>query len=755
MHRTHTCGELSPAHIDTTVTLCGWVANRRDHGGVVFIDVRDRYGITQMVFDPIVSADMLAFADGLRSEYVVKLSGIVRARPEGQSNAALATGDIEVLVSHAEVLAESRTPPFEISDHTEANEEIRLKYRYLDLRRRRVTETILRRADANLFVRNWFTREGFTEVQTPLFTTSSPEGARDYLIPSRLHHGKFYALPQAPQQYKQLLMVGGLDKYFQIAPCFRDEDPRADRHSCEFYQIDCEMSFVEQDDIFAVAETFLRAFIAAIAPEKRIISGDNPFPRLTHEQSASLYGSDRPDLRFDLHFEDLTETFRASAFSVFRAAVEDGGVVKAMKLAGHTLSRSEIDALTDVARSTGAKGLAYIIYDDEGAKSPILKFFSEVEIQALESALQPRSGDMIFFGAGAYRSVVKTLGVVRLALRDQCQLVDKHDLAFGWVTDFPMFEEKEDGSIDFEHNPLSMPHGGAKAFDNPNPLDIRGMQYDMTCNGYEILSGSIRNHDLKALVKAFEIVGRSEKDVREKFGAMYQAFQYGVPPHGGFAFGFDRLFMVLCDETNIREIYAFPKSGKAEDTMMNAPSIVDDLQLKDLGVQLRPEVEAALGRETVLGNAALNRTIKERLAKYDVKTLTHVPVRTSKEASQVRGTNLSEQAKALILKRGNTYILCVVPADRELDLARVAAVTGQTYVMAAGDDIRERFGLIQGSVPPFGSMMGIATYIDTGITRTSRLSFNIALLTESVIGLPTSAYLETEAGTVVDIAKVG
>lgn len=588
MHRTHTCGELTAQHIGQEVTLSGWVANRRDHGGIIFIDLRDRYGITQMVFDPQDNEAAWKIADTFRSEYVVKLTGKVRHRPDGQSNPNLVTGEIEIITLNAEILAESKTPPFEISDHTPANEEIRFRHRYLDIRRAKVLENIKFRAVMNHFTRNWFTTQGFTEVQTPIFTVSSPEGARDFLIPSRLHNGKFYALPQAPQQYKQLLMVGGIDKYFQIASCFRDEDPRADRHSCEFYQIDCEMSFVEQEDIFQVAESFVKDLIPAISPEKHI--RENKIYRLTHKEAKNLYGSDKPDVRFDLHFEDFTSDFRDSGFSVFQGAVASGGVVKAMKLENVAMSRSEIDAITGIAQLNGAKGLAYIIYEAEGPRSPILKFFSEAEMKSLEEKLQPKTGDMIFFGAGEYALVTKVLGAVRIALRDKYNLADKTELAFAWITDFPMFERKDDGSIDFEHNPFSMPHGGATAFDNPEPTEIYGMQYDLACNGYEILSGSIRNHDIKALVKAFEMVGKGEEEVKEKFGAMYNAFQYGVPPHGGFAFGFDRLLMILKDEENIREVYAFPKSGKAEDVMMNAPSVIDDADLKVLGIEVRDEV---------------------------------------------------------------------------------------------------------------------------------------------------------------------
>lgn len=613
MHRSHTCGELNKAHIWQEVTLSGWVANRRDHGWVIFIDLRDRYGITQCVFDPQDNKDAWALADKFRSEYVVKLSWIVNPRMEGQANPNLSTWDIEVIITKAEILSESKTPPFEINDHNEANEEVRLKHRYLDLRRKSVRDNILFRATMNKFTRDWFTEKGFLEVQTPIFTVSSPEWARDYVIPSRLHPGKFYAMPQAPQQYKQLLMVGWIDKYFQVAPCFRDEDPRADRHSCEFYQIDVEMSFVEQDDIFRVAEWFVNDLIPSITnkkiytPEipawiKAVIGRDwkvgDRFIQLSHKESQKFFWTDKPDLRFDMHFEDFSENFKNSEFSVFKDAIDNGGCVKAMKMDWVNMSRKDIDDVTEIARWSWAKWLAYIIYEEEGPRSPILKYFSESEIKALEARFSPKAWDMIFFGAGSFKAVVKSMNTVRLALRDKYNLADKDTVTFCWVTDFPMFEvDKETGKIDFEHNPFSMPHGWVKAFDNPNVEEIYGMQYDMSCNGYEILSGSIRNHDLKALTKAMEMVGKSEEDVKRKFGAVYNAFQYGVPPHWWFAFWFDRLMMILMDEENIRAIYAFPKSGKAEDTMMEAPSYLEPEQLEELHIDIREEVKEELGME--------------------------------------------------------------------------------------------------------------------------------------------------------------
>ncbi|MDD2907520.1 MAG: aspartate--tRNA ligase [Candidatus Gracilibacteria bacterium] len=593
MLRTHKCSELNLKNVGETVKLSGWVSNRRDHGGIIFIDLRDRYGLTQVVFDPEDDATSHANASDYRSEYVIQIEGIVRSRPEGQNNPNLSTGDIEIIVKNTVLLSKSKTPPFELDDHGElANEEIRYKHRYIDLRRRKALDNVMFRSSFLNYTRNWFTAHEFLDVQTPIFTVSSPEGARDFVIPSRLHPGKFYALPQAPQQYKQLLMVGGIDKYFQIAPCFRDEDPRADRHACEFYQIDCEMSFVEQADIFAVVEGYIKDVVGALS-DKTVM--DSKFYSMSYEESMENYGTDKPDLRFGLKFVDLTDIFTNSEFSVFKSVATSGGVIKSIKLEGKTMTRSEIDDLTKVAQKAGAKGLAYIIYDDNeegGKKSPILKFMGEAEISEMEARLQPKNGDMIFFSADEYIKAVKILNVVRLALRDKFELADKKLLSFCWVTDFPMFEESDiNGKIDFAHNPFSMPKGGIEAFNNDDLLSIKSVQYDLACNGFEILSGSIRNHDVDSLVKAFEMVGRKKQEVMDKFGAMYEAFQYGVPPHGGFAIGMDRFMMILKDENNIREVYAFPKSGKAQDLMMNAPSVIDQEQLDELHIEIKEELE--------------------------------------------------------------------------------------------------------------------------------------------------------------------
>jgi len=589
MLRTHTCNDLNIDNIWEEVTLSWWVSNRRDHGWIIFIDLRDRYWITQVVFDPEDNKEAWEQADKLRSEYVIWVTWKVRKRPEWQDNPNLVSWQIEIITTSLEVYSKSKTPPFSLDEdhHALANEEIRYKHRYLDLRRRRALENIKFRSKFLNFTRNWFSQRDFLEVQTPLFTVSSPEWARDFLIPSRIHEWHFYALPQAPQQYKQLLMVWWVDKYFQVAPCFRDEDPRADRHACEFYQIDCEMSFVEQEDVFSVCESFIGDTISNMSDKKLM---DWKFYRMSYDESLNRFWTDKPDLRFWMEFVDLTDVFKSSEFSVFNAVSNSGWVIKAIKLENQKMTRKEIDELTKVAQRAGAKWLAYIIYDDSeegGKKSPILKFFSENEISEMESRLNPKKWDIIFFSADEFEKAVNVLNVVRLELRDKYDLADNNLISACWIIDFPMFEEdSETGKIDFSHNPFSMPQWWVSAFDSEDLLSVKAFQYDLSINGYEVLSGSIRNNDVEALTKAFETVGRSKEEVMEKFWAMYEAFQYGVPPHGWFAFGFDRLMMILMDEENIREIYAFPKSWKAQDLMMWAPARVDDIQLNELNIEL-------------------------------------------------------------------------------------------------------------------------------------------------------------------------
>jgi len=536
------------------------------------------------MIDPQNKTSWEADFDDLSFERVIKVTGTVQPRPAGQENKQMATGAIELHVTSLEVLSKSKTLPYALIDEPATSEETRMKYRYLDLRRRKVLKNIEFRAKMNHFTRNRFTEQGFLEVQTPLFTVSSPEGARDYLIPSRVNPGQFYALPQAPQQYKQLLMMGGIDKYFQIAPCFRDEDPRADRAMCEFYQVDLEMTFVDQADVLKVLSEYALNVAKTMVPNKIV---ESEIVHLTYQDAMDRYGCDKPDLRFGMEIVDLTSELTHTEFGVFKNAIANGGVVRAIKLEQQSMSRKELDELTEIAKRAGAGGLAYLIYETDEIKGPVAKFFSAEEMKVISDKLQAKSGDIIFFAADKRLRVCKVLDKIRLFLRGKYHLADDNKLAFCFVVDFPLYEYDEDkDSRDFGHNPFSHVVGGLDALDTDDLSTVKTNQYDMVLNGFELGSGSIRNYLPEVMVKVFEKVGLSEADVKNKFGAMYEAFQYGCPPHGGFAFGFDRFMMILLDEPNIRECYAFPKSWKAEDAMMGAPSMIDENQLKELHISV-------------------------------------------------------------------------------------------------------------------------------------------------------------------------
>ena len=593
-YRTHTCGVLSKKEENQEVILSGWVNSRRDHGGLIFIDLRDRYGITQITFDPEVSKSAWETADKIRTEYVIRITGTVISRPNGMINSKLGTGEIEVEADEIEVLSESETPPFEINDEKgqEANELIRLEYRFLDLRRKKMQEMLKIKDQLFQHVRNYFQTRDFIEVQTPILANSSPEGARDFLIPSRIHPGKFYALPQAPQQFKQLLMVGGLDKYFQIAPCFRDEDPRMDRAYGEFYQIDMEMSFVEQDDIFEIMEPLFVEITEKFSKKKIVaLNEDKSFQRIPWREALERYGSDKPDLRFDLEIKPISDLIKGCGFSVFSDTVEKGGAVHALKIdGGAKFSRKEIDELTEIAKEKGAKGLAYIIVKEGGEfQSPIVKFLGDDLTKEIASEVEAVSGDIIFFGADKWKTVCSALGSVRNECATRLGLKDNSKAAWCWIVDFPMFaySEIEEGRIDFEHNPFSMPRGGIEELESKDPLEIINNQFDISLNGFECLSGGIRNHKPKIMYKAFEITGYTKEEVDAKFGGMIKALKFGAPPHGGCAPGVDRILMTLCDYDSIRDIYAFPKDGKGRDLMMDSPSAVRKEQLDELGVKLK------------------------------------------------------------------------------------------------------------------------------------------------------------------------
>lgn len=596
-YRTHHCAELRKEDEGKSVILSGWVNTRRDHGGVIFIDLRDREGLTQVTFDPKISEEAWKAAEEIRSEFVVRVEGKVALRPADMKNEKLKTGEIEIEASKLEILSRSKVPPFEVVEiegvdkAKDVKEELRLEYRFVDLRRKKLQDMLRAKDQYFQAMRKYFQEKGFIEIQTPILANSSPEGARDFLIPSRLYPGKFYALPQAPQQFKQLLMVGGLDKYFQIAPCFRDEDPRMDRAYGEFYQLDMEMSFVEQEDIFDIMEPLFLELVEKFSSKKVMNLDENGrFRRLSWKESMEKYGVDKPDLRFDMEIKPVTDLVKNCGFAVFADVANKGGVVHALKVdGGAQFSRSAIDELTEIAKGKGAKGLAYIVIKEGGGlQSPIVKFLGDDLSNKIVAEVGAKIGDIIFFGADEWRTVCNALGAVRNECGARLGLKDNSKGAFCWIVDFPMFAESETekGKIDFEHNPFSMPQGGLEALKTKKPFDIFGFQYDAVFNGFESLSGAIRNHEPETMYAAFKIAGYTKEQVDARFGGMIKAFQYGAPPHGGCAIGVDRFFMVLNDGESIRDIYAFPKDGRGKDLMMDSPASVDEMQLREAHIKL-------------------------------------------------------------------------------------------------------------------------------------------------------------------------
>ena len=585
-YRTHTCGELTEKSVGSVVTLAGWVNKRRKFGNLVFIDLRDRYGITQVVFNPEKISDF-KLAEKLKYEYVISVTGSVVAREEKSINKNIKTGGIELLATELNILSEADTLPFEIFDSGkgEEDEELRLKYRFLELRREKLRENILFRARMIGHIRNFMESRNFVDIATPILTVSSPEGARDFLVPSRLHKGKFYALPQAPQQYKQLLMVAGFDRYYQIAPCMRDEDPRADRSPGEFYQLDCETSFMTQDEFFALMEPLFIELTEKVAGKK---VKSKPFPHIPFREVMESYGSDRPDLRFDLKIIEVTDWAKKTSFEVFSKAAH----VRVLVIpGGDKFTRAEIDnEFTDVAKRNHAKGLAWMKYTDGVFDGGIVKFFDASQLKELEKLENLKGNSILFFVADSWEVSCKGLGAVREYAGKKLKLADENEIAWAWVVDFPFYEWNEDAKkIDFAHNPFSMPQGGMEALKNQDPLTINAFQYDIIANGLELASGAVRNKDAALMYKAFEIAGYGPEVVDKKFGHMIKAFSFGAPPHCGFAPGIERMVMLLCGEDNIRAVVPFPKNQKAEEPMVGSPSTVDDIQLKELGIQVSRE----------------------------------------------------------------------------------------------------------------------------------------------------------------------
>jgi aspartyl-tRNA synthetase len=590
-YRTHNCGELREVHVEQTVKLSGWVHRKRDHGNLVFIDLRDHYGITQCMLEN--GAEAFSVVEGLKNETVVTFEGKVLKRSPETTNEKMATGAIELLIESAIVQSVAEALPLQINADTEFPEETRLTYRFLDLRREKLHANIVLRSKIIQAIRTNMIAQDFLEYQTPILTSSSPEGARDFLVPSRLHPGHFYALPQAPQQFKQLLMVAGFDKYFQIAPCFRDEDARADRSPGEFYQLDIEMSFVTQEDVFNTIEPVLTNVFKEFSNARAV--SDYPYPRIAYDDAMLAFGSDKPDLRNPLRIVDVSEIFSGSDFSVFAKIVEGNGVVRAIGVPNtEGQPRSFFDKLNTWAQENGMPGLGYITFTNDGAKGPIAKFLNEERLQNLQKLCGVGIGASVFFVSDTKAlKAAKNAGLARTKIANDLDIIEKDCFKFCWVVDYPMYEQDEDtGKIDFSHNPFSMPQGGLEALNTMNPLDIKAYQYDIVCNGIELCSGAIRNHLPEVMYKAFAIAGYSNQEVENRFGGLLNAFKFGAPPHGGCAPGVDRIVMLLADEPNIREVIAFPLNQQGQDLLMQAPTAIGNERLQELHIRAQLPVKA-------------------------------------------------------------------------------------------------------------------------------------------------------------------
>ena len=587
-YRTHNCNDLRSDDIDKEVRLSGWVHRKRDHGGLLFIDLRDHFGLTQLVFDPDSSA--FQEAEKVRNESVITINGKVVQRSDDTINESLSTGKVEIYVETLEVIGNSDDIPLPVFGEPDYPEDIRLKYRFLDLRRETLHKNIVLRSDIINFIRNKMIENNFLEIQTPIMTASSPEGARDYLVPSRVHQGKFYALPQAPQQFKQLLMTSGFDKYFQIAPCFRDEDARSDRSPGEFYQLDIEMSFVNQEDVFETVEPLLREVFENFSQNMTV---NEEFPRISFADAIQKYGTDKPDLRVEIELDDITEVFVDSGFKIFADQISKNDKTKVWAIPSKDGgSRAFCDKMNKWAIEEGQPGLGYIFFKDGKGSGPIAKNIGDEKTELIKNKYSLDNGDSIFFVCGIPNNFLDFISKARVKIGNELGLIKKDAFEFCWIVDFPMFEYNEElKKIDFSHNPFSMPQGGLEVLNNADPLEIKAFQYDIVCNGVELSSGAIRNHRQDILLKAFEIAGYDIEEIKSRFGAMYNAFGYGAPPHGGIAPGIDRIVMLIAGVENIREVIAFPMNQQAQDLMMNAPSEISKEQLKELGIKILEKKE--------------------------------------------------------------------------------------------------------------------------------------------------------------------
>ena len=725
MLRTHTCGDLTEKDLGKNVSLCGWNNRRRDHGGLIFIDLRDRYGLTQLVFDPKHNKKIHSEAEHFKREDVIMIEGKVRERPKGMENLSLKSGRIEILVEKLEILNKTETPPIEIDDRIEATEEVRLKYRYLDLRRPKMQNNLLVRHKTAQAVREYFNKLNFMEIETPFLVRATPEGARDYVVPSRVNPGKFYALPQSPQLYKQLLMVAGLDRYYQIVRCLRDEDLRIDRQP-EFTQIDVEMSFIGENDIYEIMEGLIKNIW------KKVLDIDLkiPFKRITYQEAMDKYGTDKPDLRFGLELINVTDIVKDSDFEVFTKVIKSGGSVKVLnvKKKGADFSRNDIDELISFVQIYGAKGLAWMKFTENGPESSIVKFFNEKIQKELIKKNGAEKGDLLLFVADHKHHIVDVaLGALRLEIAKRLNLIDEKKFNFLWVVDFPLFEYDEDQQRHVAvHHPFTSPKEEDIPLLEKDTSKIRAKAYDIVLNGVELGGGSIRIHNRELQEKIFSLLGITKEQAEKKFGFLLEAFRYGAPPHGGIAFGFDRLCAVLCGFNDIREVIAFPKNKNAECLMDGSPSEIPEEQLKEL--RIKNEV-VKKEKNAVFEN--IRRLLDSKNIKYE--TLEHEAVYTSEQAAKVRKTELKHGAKALVLKTEKGYIMAVVSADKEIDLEKLKKIAKVSSLnLADAKQVKKTTNCNIGSVPPFGNLFSLEVYVDKSLLENEIIAFNAGSHTNSI-----------------------
>ena len=724
MKRTHTCGQLTDKDINKKVVLAGWCSTRRDHGGVIFIDLRDRYGITQVVFDPSNSMEAHKAAERLGREDVIIVEGIVRKRPQGMENEKLPTGKIEVLIGKILSINEAQTPPIEIDDRVDASEEMRLKYRYLDLRRPKMQKQLVFRYNLVIAIREYLNQQGFIEIETPMLIKTTPEGARDYLVPSRLHPGKFYSLPQSPQIYKQILMIAGFDKYFQLARCLRDEDLRADRQP-EHTQIDLEMSFADAGDIFHLTEGLIKHVF------RKLLDKDikTPFKRFAYNDAVERFCTDKPDIRFGMECCTVTNIVKDSEFRVFLEVIKKDGIVKVLNAekCGEKLSRSQIDELIEFAKQNGAQGLAWMKATKDGLEGNIVKFFPQkVQKELLEKA-KAKPNDLLLFAADNPKTVNDVLSKIRMKLANSLGLVRENDFEFCFITDFPMFEWNEDEQKwDFAHNPFTMPKEEYWKGLEKEPGKVISYQYDFVMNGSELFSGSVRNNIPELQMKTFKVTGMSEAEINSKFGFLLEAYKYGAPVHAGFGLGFDRLASLMQGIHDIREVIAFPKNKAAENPMDDSPNEASEKQLQELHIKLdfvKETVNVVFGK--------IRDVLNKEKIEYEV--LEHKPIFTSREAAEVRGTELKQGTKALIVKTDEGFIQAVVSGAKELDIAKLQKLTlFKKLELANAKEVKQATGCNIGSVPPFGNLFNLKTYFDKSVVDNEIVAFNAGQHTKSI-----------------------